>query len=279
MICILLLAGCIENTKQNTRPIFEPEWFLADGNKSIVWLVQPELEYNSIRRCFFIKCDAFLDGEDWSVAIDTQTGLPKENPHGCAGAGPSDSWIALFVYDPQRNLFGQPGRGYRPGRRMMPMMGLHPLEELMGDDECRFRMFGFGGSPLDGFIAVESVDSSLRETFESVDYSLLEIFDSVDYHLRETFGNDRDGVFFLTPEAHSGKFALMYNGVFVTDFIFERAIKLNVSLFAVRIGERWGAIDRNGELALPFVFDAFFPIDQYTAFAKYDGAYGILDLR
>ena len=137
------------------------------------------------------------------------------------------------------------------------MIGMHPLdafdESVMSDGE-RAPIWVLSRS-MD-FITVESVDSSMREEFE----------------------NDEDREFRLTQDAHSGKFALMYNREFVTEFIFDGTIRLNGSVYAVRIGDSWGAIDRSGCLILPFEFEHFLRIDDYTAFAKYGGAYGILDL-
>ena len=265
MINIIFLAGCVGHTEQNTRPVLEPELFQSSGVENIVWLVQPELEYNSIVRCGFGPplCGAFLDEEDRSIAINTQTGLPEE--HRCwTGTGPSRVFIAPFVYDPQRGLFGNPGRygrmyfrerSYWTNERMGRM---YPLEEIIGDDECKFS-YVVNHSKM--FIAVESVDSSLGE-------------------IRE---NDDRGILFLTSDADSGKFALMYNRAFVTDFIFDETIPINdgffAVLFAVRMEDRWGVMNNNGEIVLPFVFEGFLPIDYYTAFAKYNGGYGILDLR
>ena len=262
MINTIFLVGCLGPTRQNTRPVIDPELFQSSGVESIVWLVQPELEYNSIVRCGFPApfCGAFLDGEDRSIAINPQTGLPEK--HCCwTGIGPSGMVITPFVYDPQRGLFGNSARwvkggefrkggGFTEGR----MGRLYPLEEIMGDEECKF-CYIVNHSKM--FIAVESVDSSLRETRESCDR----------------------GVIFLTGDAGSGKFALMYNRGFVTDFIFNEAIRINSSHFAVRMEDRWGVMSKNGEIVLPFVFEGFLPINSYTAFAKYDDGFGILDLR
>ena len=257
MINIIFLVGCLGRTEQNTRPVLDPELLESSGYESIVWLIPPVLEFSSIVRCASRACGAFLDAEYRSIAINTQTGLPEE--HRCFTGFETPFWLAPFVYDPQRSLFGHPGIGYKYGRGLMERMGgLYPLEEIMSDDYCRFGYTYFGSM---GFISVESVDSSLRETFE----------------------NDEDREFFLTPEAHSGKFALMYNRVFLTDFIFDEAMMASggffAELFAVRMEDRWGVMDKNGDIVLPFVFEAFLRIDNYTAFAKYNGGYGILDLR
>jgi len=262
---VILLAGCShesngvsvdENGESKQENQQEAE---VTTENNIVWRVQPTLEYESIARCGM--CDnTFLDGEDQLVAIDPQTGRP--NKHHCELMTTSGVMFAPFVYDIQRGLFGHPGSGYMYGRGgggwiMEYMIGMHPLGAidesiLSGSDWAPIYML----NRIEGFIAVESVDSSKREEFE----------------------DDEDREFRLTPDAHSGKYALMYNREFVTDFIFDGTIKLNDDVYAVRTEDNWGAMDRNGDPILPFEFEHFLRIDDYAAFAKYSGAYGILDL-
>ena len=142
------------------------------------------------------------------------------------------------------------------------MIGMHPFETF---DKSIVDSYGqeptcmLGRSILGRakeFIAVESVDSSKREEFP----------------------DDEDKEFMLMQSAHSGKFALMYKGEFVTDFIFDETLRLSGDLFAVRQGSNWGAIHTSGEIMLPFEFEDFVRIDDYLAFAKFRGAYGVLDL-
>ena len=85
---------------------------------------------------------------------------------------------------------------------------------------------------------------------------------------------------------YTGKYALMYNGVFITDFLFDKfnegggvAGRSRNAIIAMGMEGNWGLIDRNGNIALPFVFEHIVVIDNDTAFAKYNGRYGILDLR
>jgi len=55
---------------------------------------------------------------------------------------------------------------------------------------------------------------------------------------------------------------------------FERGL----NIIAVKQGDYWGVIDHTGSVIIPFVFDHVIPIDEHTAFAKYGGLYGILQL-
>lgn len=53
---------------------------------------------------------------------------------------------------------------------------------------------------------------------------------------------------------------------------------LGTDVFAVQMCDYWGAIDNKGNVVLPFAFEGILRIDNYSAFARYNGAYGILDL-
>jgi len=150
---------------------------------------------------------------------------------------------------------------------MQNFIGLHPLdsfeESISSDDRLDF-ILDWILSATEGLIAVESVDSSLRQEYEA----------------------DWSG-FWLDEEAHLGKFALMLNRKLTTDFIFDEITQLyedfdiatDLMLVSARIGDNWGLIDANGDVFIPFMFDNLVLIDRYTAFAKLDGVYGILDIR
>ena len=90
-------------------------------------------------------------------------------------------------------------------------------------------------------------------------------------------GSDEDG-WYLKP---TGKYAVMYNDRFITDFLFDdyNDERGRSATIAMGMEGNWGLIDRNGNVALPFVFEHIVVIDNDTAFAKYNGRYGILDLR
>lgn len=107
-----------------------------------------------------------------------------------------------------------------------------------------------------GLQAVVQVDSSMREGFEGVEW--------------------------LAPEAFMDRYAVMYNGVFVTDFLFDDRdlMSAHAGNDAISMGKegRWGLIDRQGNMVIPFIFEHIVH-DNNVAFARYDGKYGILDIR
>jgi len=81
-------------------------------------------------------------------------------------------------------------------------------------------------------------------------------------------------------EAYTGKYAISIGVDFVTGFVFDDGEALTESrsnnIIAVQRDDYWGIIDRDGNTVVPFVLEHAITIDDYTAFARYDGRYGIL---
>ena len=77
-------------------------------------------------------------------------------------------------------------------------------------------------------------------------------------------------------------FAVVYNQSIVTDFIFSGHNIIDGparNAIAMQRGNLWGTINRRGNVAVPFVFEHIIHIDDNTAFARYNGLYGILDVQ
>ena len=213
----------------------------ATQSNNIVWVVEPVFDYEFI---FLCSCGVFFANDGYYVwQVNTETGqLENQMHHGHGGPPP------MQVYDPTTGLFGDPGYGgdyhfYN---------GMHPLNEM----PWRFPYIA------NRIIVVPSVDSSLRYTYMP-------------------YWGDEEW-WFLTEEAYTGRHAVMSNGSFVTDFIFEGFTQTRWDVFAdtVAVGRngRLGLVDRNGNDATPFVFESLTIIDNATAFARYNGRYGILDI-
>ena len=225
---------------------------------TLVWYVEPTLEHEIIRLCV---CGVFLNQDDQQ--IDPATGFLTGYPHFGHGGG-----LPPWVYDQERGLFGHPGYsfGYHT------LIGMHPLDEfeesVMNDSALDLE---FLLMTSDGFIVVQSVDSSLRYEFTQ--------------EIWHEFDNEQWHGFSLNEEAFHGKFALMHDRVFVTDFVYDEIALLHTgwplsiesTLFAVRIGDRRGLLEVGKEpIMLPF--DNLILISETTAFARYNGQYGILDI-
>ena len=117
------------------------------------------------------------------------------------------------------------------------------------------------------------------------------IVQKVDYTLSSRGENSYwyevfDEWFHLKPEAFTGQFALMYNWELTSGFDFHQIERLyqpshvpHFDYFAARIDDNWGLINLYGDHVIPFVFSRFVLVDKYTAFAMYNGSYGILDIN
>ena len=224
----------------------------------LVWSVLPNLEHDRIILC---DCGVFRDS-DWNI-IDPTTGILTGNQH--LGHGP---WLSpAWVYDLDRGLFGDPGYG----GGYYYLLGMHLYEQFMNiylsQDRTGWQdIFDeWFEEIINAPMIIQRVDSSRREYQEVIPGTQW---------------------WFLTQNAYLGEFAIMYRGDFVTDFIFEGSA-MHLSLMRsegfyyaiVRMDGRWGIVDENGDIIVPFVFDQMLPIDGDTVFAKYNGFYGILDIH
>jgi hypothetical protein len=73
----------------------------------------------------------------------------------------------------------------------------------------------------------------------------------------------------------------MFNGNFVTSFDFEAPLVNGRDVpdfIEVIQNGMYGIIDKNGDIIVPFVFEHILAIDEHRAFAKYEGAYGIISV-
>ena len=212
---------------------------------TLAWLIEPNLPHQSIHLC---NCGLFVDG-DWNI-IDPITGLLTGEFHYGHGGPPPP-----LVYDATLNLLGHAGYG----------MGYHQLYGMVPVDDISDVFSDWYLEYTSGITAVELVDSTLREYWEWY-----------------------DGGWNLTEDAHLGYFALMYNHQFTTVFAFHEIrtarvinnfeITGRLPFAAVRIDNLWGMVDINGNIIIPYMFEDLTVINKNTAFARFNGAYGILDI-
>jgi len=107
----------------------------------------------------------------------------------------------------------------------------------------------------------------------------LVVVSQIDSSIRYVSGG---GYEFLTRDSFLGRYAVMYNGAFVTDFLFDARNQLGESFLndTVALGQdgRWGLVGRDGEVVIPLVFEHIVH-NNNVAFARHNGRYGILDIR
>ena len=220
-----------------------------------VWVVPPPLGVTDFWLCI---CGDFVDSQD--RVIDRTTGSVTTQYHYGHGGGQSG-----WVYDPALNLIGLPGYS----DEYQYYFGMHPSNEFQNFLASLGWMAEFYGPITRGLIVVWEVDYTMRQTR--------------DWWLESEWTADW---WYLPLEAYSGRAALMYNMQLVTDFEFDSLSSLMrpfdepvFEFFAAQIGDRWGLIDRHGNTVIPYVFSNLMLINENTAFANFNGSYGILDLN
>ena len=88
------------------------------------------------------------------------------------------------------------------------------------------------------------------------------------------------GTYYDFSDAETGdKYAAAYNGTFVTDFVYDdRDENTARDMIAVKFGDKWGVLGKDGNTLIPFEFEHITFINENAAFAKYNGEYGILNV-
>jgi len=222
----------------------------ADEN-GFVWRVAPTLEYGNIFYCQI--CNIFFT-KNHDGLIDPITGQPLELPFEGGHGGEAD----YLFYDRKNGLFVY----YSDG---------HSGDYMFIGPENDFKDFLETISWLpNSLYAFQSIDSDKIKELE---------IDDIDYDPLSTYDFSNANI--------SEKYGLAYGTVFVSDFIYDTGISYNINYFlthvntviAVRLDEKWGIIDKDGNTAVPFLFEDILLIDEETAFAKFGGKYGILDIE
>ena len=243
---------------EEALPTVEPELFTEETpeptpllitEEGIVWIVPPIFEYDHISYCS--QC-GFIDSQ--RRIINPATGEWE----GWGGHGGGD-WFSGFVYDLEYHLFGMPRLSYEYDGMSI---GMHPISEYL-------TLFG---SP--GLVIVQAVDSTNRVYWDSRVYWI--------------FGDETEllgQAWNLTDDAFLGVFAVMYNGEFITDFIFDDGFvwweyyrgEHIAGVVAMSLDGVWGTIDRYGNVSIPFIFNHMSYFDRSRALAIYEGKQGLID--
>jgi hypothetical protein len=222
---------------------FSPAWEDLPTDK-VTWLVEPTHNFGNM----FYYCridDVYYAAKSTGIErsytfniIDEKTFTRGAEYEGYVG----DLGFSRWIYDPALNLFGRYSIIY-----MSYSITLYPIENalpLLGADAYALKTVG-------------RVDSTMRVPADEDEYE---------------FGEK------LPEEAFSG-YAVAYGSKFVTDFIYKNSGwgRRVDSLMGVRNqDDKHGVIDKNGNTIVPFELDLIGIIDERSAFAMYDGLWGII---
>jgi hypothetical protein len=211
---------------------------VTDEN-GFVWRVPPTLEYDEVHFCNV--CDLFSTENHGGSGLDKKTGQIIEYTGAGHGGGNGYNF-----YDEKMNLYCNYS-AYEGAVYFEMWEGSNALQE--------------GSWSVNSIKPFQKIDSAKIKTNERADWT--------DYDFSEAYIDE--------------KYALAYGITFVTDFIFDDFCfgdfrYRTMDKLAVLLDGNWGVIDKDGNTALPFCFEAIVFIDDDTAFAKYNGKYGILDI-
>ena len=241
-----------EQTEQTTQnAVTTAETPQQPPTKQLNWKVEPQFRYDYVSFCGcktlsgrgeydFFTSDTYYSNEH----INSNTGKLSSDEH-----PPSGGWqYEALVYDPVREMFGFGGNLDWGGENM----NIRPISEFYDFfwDNSFYEEVYYGK-----IIVVAEVDSTKKEKDEMW------------------------GVELLSQAAYTGKYALLYDGKLVTDFIYDGYIGYHFyakSSATVKIGNQYGIVDKNGDTLVPFELDAIVRIDNDTAFAEKGGLWGIL---
>ena len=256
------------------------------------WTVAPELEYENIWHCWMcnvftaVPAGASEASEADYFGIDQITGLEDpdiwHNGHG----GSSGFWDDYFLYDEEQGLFWRYNMdGYDTDYTFVEYT---PAE--------------FSADIGDRLIAVQLFDSNFLEqvnvygdTFQydpthgltgrfavarGADFLSDFIYD---FDMYKHGGSNRPNIIAVLYENRWGLIDRSGNIVVpfqYDDFVFILTWRsVDTEYVALKSGDKWGVVDARGALVVPFALEDIQFINDETAFAMYDGRYGILDLR
>jgi len=158
-------------------------------------------------------------------------------------------------------------------------------QHLQTEDFHRFwfdparSLFGIGTETLDSGIRIYTVEEFAQRGgyHDSIRLVMVERVDSSQMYVQEEFGYQ-----WLRLEAFSGKYAVLHGATLLTDFVFNSSGRDRSNagdVIAVQTDNKWGLVDITGTTIIPLMFEHLVHIDDRTAFARYNGRYGILDIR
>ena len=215
----------------------------AAGENGLVWAVAPNLNYDRIYYC--PDCNLFGFTHDGDI-LNPKTGLVTRDRNiiGYGWVGHSIYWWE-WLYDEAKGLYA--------------LYSIDLEEELHIYTRAEFlREQPYAAKRLSAFRRADT--SKIKKTAMEWD--------------EFAFAYDLSGAYI------GEKYALGFGGNFVTGYIYDGyKMYANENAVAVSLNGKWGIVNKNGSITAPFVFDDILFIDGATAFAKYNGKYGILDLK
>jgi len=265
LIVMLTLAGCSSGNnngngnESDVNTTADDEFWTPHSN--LTWIVEPAFTYDIVFYCDEHGYTA--NTYNWeSFALSAQSGQIISDHYGHEGPE-----FREWLFDTERNLFGKYTFGWGQD------VALYPTDQFATHFPDH----------TDSLNYVRQVDSTEISGEDDPSYGM-------QYSLGEKYANS--------------KYAVAYGNTLLTDFIFDVASNItedprstdffnNIyymsnnmcdaqiykNTIAVHQNGKWGFVDTNGGIAVPFIFDHVASTDGDTAFVKLNGLYGILDVK
>ena len=216
----------------------------AADNK-LVWLIEPELEYDWIRYCK--HCDVLRNKNVSQIREIIDEYDYYKNGGGFWLAAGHGYGTAEYFYDDEKNIIA-----------------------VYTHNEC--------GGGIDYYSIDEFI---INNTIYRGENWLIPIRKA---NFEKFILEEFDGGWVSIDKDYIGKYALFYGDKFITGFIYEdyesRGVRHMPNDFIdMKLNGKYGIIDKTGKTAIDFIFDDIEFIDDNIAFAKYDGKYGILEFQ
>ena len=218
---------------------------ISAADNKLVWLIEPELEYDWIRYCK--HCDVLRNKNVSQIREIINEYDYQKDGSGFWLADGHGYGTAIYFYDEEKNI-----------------IAVHYSSESGGGiDYYSFDEFIINNSTnrdKNWLIPVRKANSEKMVKDESTGWAELD----------ENYIGD--------------KYALFYGDKFITGFIYDdydsRGVRhMPNDLIDMKLNGKYGIIDKNANTAIQFIFDDIEFINDNIAFAKYNGKYGILDVE
>lgn len=259
----------VKTPPEETTPPSEETAQLAPPAE-IVWSTMPSNKYGNATIRYDAEAHLFFDANALIDAQMGQYGLYE-------GAGKANR---IILYDPQLNLFADyinDGNGgqlafYTPER----------FAELLPEYDSR--LYAVYEAYLTQIYCNDASRNNFYEPF--YEWKITEWKLIADEPLPDKYSN------FDITVALTGRCAAAYGGRLLTNLTYKTENTWEVTYDAMYVDPtgsseniialckdgKWGALDKDGNIVVPFVLEHILPIDDHSAFGRWSGQYGIIDL-
>lgn len=221
---------------------------------SFVWIIKPEFEYENIYYCG--ACNLFGKSPGGNIntsGFEHDTDLLNIETH----------LIEFKYYDYNESAYVCVGHGF-------------VTSEYFYDENKEIFVIYYGSDGGAGLMYYTLNDFKSNWLFNKNTLIPIRKADSEKVEFDERLGLDYTYV--------GDKYAIMYGDKFITGFVYDdyksRGNRYSVNdLIDMKLNGKWGIVNKNGNVAMPFIFDDIEFINDEAAFAKYEGKYGVLDMK